>query len=165
MIYSDRGIAILRGAGRVEIFRIVDPKWHPDAAGPRSIEDHPITATGSEQGARFAARLADAVLVGKDYFASLDCLPDPGVAFRAWRGKESVTLAVCFECNHLEVFVRDTRGRLVHRYGDYFYNPLGGPAGLARLAKEVFPDDPSIRKLSDETERFVPVTPFPGGAK
>ena len=165
MIFSDRGIAILRGASRVETFRIVDPELHPEAGGPRTVERFPITDVGPQQGAPFAARLADAVLDGKDYFISLDCWPDPGVAFRAWKGKESVTLAICYECDDLEVSVRDPRGVQVHHGGGSFHDPLGGPVGLVRLAKEAFPDDPSIQELSDETTRFVPVTVGTGAAR
>ncbi len=117
MLFSDRGIAVLRGATRVEASRIVDPEWHPEVRSRfGSIEGYPIIARGKDLGtATVAAKTADSLLDGKLYFISLDCLPDPGVALLFRSDKGSVTLIVCYECNQFDVYVRDGSGSLFQR--------------------------------------------------
>lgn len=95
-------------------------------------------STGKVQGKKFAARLAALLLDEKTYSAEGKfCEPNPGVAFRLWKGKQHVDVTLCFECNMLQV------------------NSVGGdfdhvrPA-LVTLAKEAFPDDAKIQKLQEQ---------------
>jgi hypothetical protein len=147
-VFSDRGIASLGGASRVEAFRIVDTAWHPRPQDPiGEMEGYPITSIGQAQGSDFASGMATYLLDGKLYFYHPDCIDDPGVAFRLWKGKESVTLLVCYQCEYLEVIVRDGSGRPIHRAGTFFRDFSGAPDLMRRLAKEAFPDDREIQAL------------------
>jgi hypothetical protein len=147
-IFSDRGISVLEGASRVEAFRIVDLDWHPRPKDPiGEIEGLPITSIGQEQGSDFASRMATYLLDAKLYFYNPDCIEDPGVAFRLWTGKESVTLLVCYQCENLQVIVRDKWRRRIHRASAFFRDVSGGPGLMRQLAKEAFPNDREIQSL------------------
>ena len=153
-VFSDRGIAIVRSADRVEAYRIRDGQRE----GPLgSIEGYPITAVGKGLDAATARQFVEPLLDGSRYFASLDCFINPGVAYRLQAAEGSVSLVICYECDHIEVIVRDEHGRLTHRGGAFLYDPLGGPKGLVRIAKEAFPDDGMIQKLDDQTRIMISV--------
>jgi hypothetical protein len=148
-VFGDLGRSTLKGATRVETFRIIDTRLHP---APRhqigKLEGLPVVAKGRDQGQEFASKLSDLLLDGRLYFHGVDCWDvDPGVAYRLRDGESSVTVIVCFDCDHLRVVVRDARGRLVHEGGSYFHDPYNRPDVLRELAKGAFPADPAIQKL------------------
>ncbi|WP_165248504.1 hypothetical protein [Paludisphaera soli] len=155
-VVGDRGISILRGATKVEAFRIADTAGldygfgrHADVRSDLgAIEGYTITSKGNDAGADFAGRLADFLLRGEIYFVSFDCLPDPGVTYRVWKGDESLTLVVCYECDSIKVFVRNAWRRLVHQGRSYIYDESHEAKGLRRLAKEAFPGDETIQSMS-----------------
>jgi hypothetical protein len=95
----------------------------------------------------FAERLSAYLLHGERHFMSLDRLPDPGVAFRVWRGGEPLSLIICYECDHLKVDVRDAGGWDVHRAKAYFASPFDGSDVMTALAREAFPEDPEIQAM------------------
>jgi hypothetical protein len=154
-VFSDRGISILRGTTKVETFRIADTEdldyafgRHKDVRSKLGmIDGYTITSNGKVADEGFAERLSGYLLHGEHYFVSFDCLPDPGVAFRAWRGRESVSLIICYECDRLKVFVHDEGGSIVHRGSSYFSNEFGESEVLTELAKEAFPEDEEIQGM------------------
>ncbi len=147
-LLGDRVLAVLDGATRVEVFRLKADRV-PQPPGAPKGEDaagFPIVSTGKARDARFAARVA-AVLRDKgtyEFDRPKGCILRPGVAFRLWKGKQSVDLALCFECDILVVVARDEAGKSVHRASKDF-DP-GRPA-LVKLARDAFPDDPEIQAL------------------
>jgi hypothetical protein len=166
-VFGARGISILRGAAKVETFRIADTAdidygfgRHKDVRSNLGrIEGYTITANGKLMDRAFAERLAACLLRPDRYFFSLDCLPDPGVAFRASRGEESVTLVICYECDHLKVYVRDGWGRIVHTGSSYFVSPFPGPDVMTELAREAFPEDPEIQAMGRKPSESPPQHP------
>lgn len=163
-VVGDRGISVLRDATRVEAFRIADTDdldyafgRHKDVRSDLGkIDGYTITSRGEEIGRGFAERLSGYLLEGKHYFISLDCLPDPGVAFRVWRGRESVSLIICYECDYLKVFVHDERGSNVHRGSSYFKDAFVESEVLVDLAREAFPDDEQIQALRRDGTKGEP---------
>jgi hypothetical protein len=151
-VVGDAGADILRGASRVEAFRVADTedldygfgKHKRVASTLGKVDGYTITSRGVEKGEDFAARLASIVLDGSRYFVSLDCLPDPGVAFRLSGGKGSVVLVIYYECDYLKVYVHDAGGTLLHHGASYFDRP----EDLQALAVEAFPDDAEIQRLA-----------------
>lgn len=147
-LLGDRTLAVLDGVTRAEVFRLKAERvaQPPGSAKVEGAGGFPILSTGKPRDARFAARVA-AVLRDKgtyEFDRPKGCVIRPGVAFRLWKGKESVDLILCFECNILVVDARDEAGKPVHRAIKDF-DP-GRPA-LVKLAREAFPDDPEIRAL------------------
>jgi hypothetical protein len=142
---SDSGISILKGATRVEVFRVAPeeaPKPTKDA-----IEGYPILAAGKEQGQAFAARLTS-ILLGKGVMQNAKkCGLEPGVAYRLWKDDRAIEVLVCFKCNVL----------WPHIVGEQWRDPVWWEwqdfdtvrADLLALTKEAFPDDQEIQKLRD----------------
>ena len=136
------GGSILRGATRVEVFRVgPDETTKP---GVETIGGYPILATAPEQGPEFAARLS-AVLRGDGVTPNRNkCGMRPGVAYRLWRDERAVEVLVCFECDVL----------WPHAVGSQIERPYlewrdFGPvrAEMLELAKQALPDDAAIQKL------------------
>jgi hypothetical protein len=147
-VFGDLGLSTMKDATRVETFRIIDPSRHEspkDLVG--EIERFPIIAKGEIQGKEFAVKMSTYLLDGKLYFFSPDCIEDYGVAYRLWKGSDSVSLIVCYECYNIQVFVRDAEGRLVHEGGSSFRDAFGGPDVMRELAKLAFPSDAAIQAL------------------
>jgi hypothetical protein len=146
-LLGDRTLAILNDATRVEVFRLKPERVaQPDGAKKGEVGGFPILSAGKTQDARFAARIAS-VLRDKgsyEFDRPKGCLIRPGVAFRLWKGKESVEVVLCFECDILVVIARDEDGKEAHRASKDF-DP-GRPA-LMKLAKDAFPDDREIQSL------------------
>jgi hypothetical protein len=135
---------ILSGATRVECFRI-DPRT---SGKGEHIDGYVVTATAEEQGRDFAAKLAAALKDEKSYGDPARCF-FPGVGFRAWKGKESVDVVICYLCSNFYVVARDENGKEVARtpYIGFQCNR----AAFVELAKAAFPEDPAIQQLG-ETE-------------
>jgi len=78
------------------------------------------------------------------------CMLIPTVAFRIWRGKESVTVIICFNCDELVVLEENAPlssfGGIEAHFkvrGDFdWFRPE-----LLALAKETFPTDQQIQAL------------------
>ena len=146
-LLGDRGMAIVRGATRVEVFRIVGNAHRKPTGDPKQeIDGFPIKAVGKERGEAFARSIATVLLDEKSYpdFAK-GCIIEPGVVFRLWKGEESVDLILCFECTILKVITRDAQGHPVQQASRDF-DPAR-PA-LIKLARAAFPNDPEIQALT-----------------
>jgi hypothetical protein len=150
----DSALRILSGATRVECFRI-DPRTadkgdgKPDA---KQIDGYPITSTGKEQGREFAGKLSAALKDEKSYGPPARCF-FPGVGFRAWKGKESVDVVICYMCSNLYVVARDAEGKQIAQTGLSGFKE--NRAAFVQLAKVAFPDDPVIQKLDARDRRGV----------
>lgn len=68
------------------------------------------------------------------------CGPTPGVGFRYRQGGRETHLYLCFECEMLGIGLPESE-----RWEDF--DPAN--AKLARLVKEVFPEDPEIQALKE----------------
>ena len=77
------------------------------------------------------------------------CIWSPGVVFRAWHGKESANLMVCFSCHDLQIGFLDENGNKIGGTGfDFGRSALA----FAQLAQQAFPDDPVIQSLESSKE-------------
>jgi hypothetical protein len=141
---GDKTIAILRGATKVDVFRISPNMAKKDEE--KQIGGYPITATGAEQKKEFAAKLAAVLLEEKTYFGQQARCFNPGVAFRLWKDKESVDVVICFACTDLRLVSRDADGKEIKSTSGAF-----GPdiQPLLKLAKEAFPDDKEIQGIKE----------------
>jgi hypothetical protein len=146
-----RSRAILRGATRVEVYRIDGRNGDervPPKPGERAIGGFRVIARGEDRGPEFAARLADVLLDRATYSSTYNKCYWPGVVFRACKGQECVDVMVCFQCDNFyvgppsKVEVRETAS---------FYDTPAVPR-LVRLAKEAFPDDKDIQALKEDRE-------------
>jgi hypothetical protein len=139
---GEKTVGILQGADRVEVFRI-NPEKEGKEAGKNRIGGYAVTATGKEQDKVFAGKLAGVLLQGRTYSGqSFKCF-DPGVAYRIWKGKESVEVAICFACENL---------RIGDAFGS-FGGAKGNWAAMVKVAKEAFPDDKEIQGLPEKDRR------------
>jgi hypothetical protein len=149
---GDQTIAILKGATKVEVFR-VDGRDFADPAKEKEGQDRRIggyaaTATGPEQGGQFASRASALLLDAGNFELDLakGCKFDPGVALRFWKEKESAEIVFCFRCDELKVVAPDPSEQGVKNpYADF--GP--GRAAFVKLAKEAFPDDKEIQGLKE----------------
>lgn len=147
-------VDILAGARRVQTFRLntnYDPlKTTPNSPQGQAFDGFEVTATGQEQGASFAHRLASALFNDRTYEGlEMKCILVPGVGFRVWRGQTSVDVLVCFHCADLEMRTKDAAGKEVSQTRAHF--GLVQPALLA-LAREAFPADPALRALAPSVD-------------
>jgi hypothetical protein len=138
---GEKTLAILKGADRVEVFRLDNRLIEKVPEGVKKFGRFAITAMGKEQGKEFAGKLAAVLMKDETYFGrALRCF-EPGVGFRIWNGKESVDMTICFGCSNF--------------YVGGAYGEFGGSKGiygqLAKLAKEAFPDDKEIQELPDKS--------------
>lgn len=149
-------VSILAGATRVQAYRL-----NPVIAGrpvrkespPKPMFDgYEVTNANMELGAEAAARLAAVLFDDRTYESEEDkCALMPGVAFRAWRGRESVDVLVCFHCGDLAFLVNDATGKTLKRGRTNF--ALVQPA-LISLARRAFPDDSELRALKPLVSQF-----------
>ncbi len=152
--------AILSGADRVETFRLVDDDEDEDDPGAptplspaRFIDQHQVLRVGPVQSKAFAEIVRSALaktpsLIGEDGLMSEtpSCF-EPGFAFRAWKGKASMEMCVCFHCGGVQIVTHDPRSKL----SQSMITPLGSsrPLWLA-LSKQAFPHDTRLAALPTE---------------
>ena len=143
---GDHTISILRGADRVETFRL-DDTGEGDWLGGKEIRQFPLVGPGKTQGKAFANHLSRLVLDPRTYVGPDDstCLFNPGVAYRAWRGRECVEVIVCFHCGEMLITSKDAGGHPIRTTHTCF---LGMRAEFVALAKESFPGDKEVRALT-----------------
>jgi hypothetical protein len=147
---SEVTLKILSGATKVECFRLDPQTEKGEGKAVQRIDGYPIIATGQEQGAEFAGKLAAALKDAKSYGVPAKCF-FPGVAFRVWKDKQSVEVVICFMCSNFYTITRDADGKEVSR------SELAGFqknwAVFVELAKAAFPNDPAIQKLEGKDKR------------
>jgi hypothetical protein len=152
------GRAVLREGTRVEVFRVAPDDRGVPPGGPRIGRDYPVLSQGTDLGADFAARLADAVIGHPELVKK--CGIQPGVAFRVWRGDECVEVLVCFKCDVLAMHLGSGDWSWT---GDMLRDFSASRSKLLALCKEALPDDPVIRRLPDvrpsDSSEDLPLTP------
>jgi RNA polymerase sigma factor (sigma-70 family) len=158
-------VAILRGATRVEVFRVdakdyLPPgKGDPGKAEPGKAEPgkakrfggYAVTGVGPAQGRPFAAKAARVLLDGGNFELerAKGCLFQPGVGLRFWKGEQAAELLLCFGCSELLVVAPDPKAQGVKiPYADF--GP-GRPA-VVRLVQEALPGDKVIGALKEKEE-------------
>ena len=143
---GEKAATLLDGATKVEVFRVggelgAKPKG-------KTIASYSIIGTGKDQDEKFAAKLAGVILDEKTYEweAAKGCIFNPGVAFRVWKGEESVVVVICFSCDQVRVAPVDKDGKVEK---GVYANVDPGRAALLKLAKAALPDDKEIRQLKE----------------
>jgi hypothetical protein len=143
---SAAAVAVVRTATRVEVFRVAsEPRELP--LGDH-VQHYPVLFTGKEQDRAFAARLS-AILLGDGVTQMRkECGLEPSVAFRLWKGEDSVEVLVSFSCNLLwPHMVGAIAQDQVAEYQDFD----SARAELVALVKEALPDDSEIQSLTVES--------------
>jgi hypothetical protein len=146
---DSRTAGIFFGATKVEVFRIdgrdnvVKPT--PMKPGDPAVGGYAILAHGTDQGSEFAAKLGGVLADEKTYTdVSAKCFW-PGVAFRVWKGAESVDVIICFKCQNF--YLGPPTEQNVTENASF--HGSSNASRLVRLAKEAFPDDKEIQALID----------------
>jgi hypothetical protein len=142
---GDQLVKLLQAPTKVETYRI-EPAG-PVKANEAQIGGYRIKSTGKEQKEEFAKKLAVVLLDEKTLFGESKRCFLPGVAFRMWKGEESVDVIICFNCSNLRMIARDAKGKVIKEAIGAF-----GPqsAALVKLAREAFPDDKDLEKLEEK---------------
>jgi hypothetical protein len=145
-LLGEKSVGLFTGATKVEVFRIDGGK-----AGEKekTIGGYRILAAGKEQDAKFAAKLATVVLDEEsyDWRGGKGCIFQPGVAFRVWKGDESVVVVICFSCDQVRFIPMDKDGKPGK---PAFVDSDPSRAELVKLAKTGLPDDKEIQKLKEQ---------------
>ena len=131
-----RNMMIISGATRVEAFRVPQPGH---SSPPASAPIYGKSASGVKLDSQTSARVTSAVLNVHNQRPYLvgwpECIPTPGVAFRIWKGIQSVDILPCFSC-----------GLLVVKDGPM--QPFDGQrSGLLQVSKDIFPQFPELEKM------------------
>lgn len=144
-LLGERAVGLLDGATKVEVFRVDSDK---PGETDKAVAGYRVTATGKDQDAKFAARVAGVALNEKTYEwdAAKGCIFRPGVAFRVWKGEESVVFVICFSCDQMAIVTLDKGGKALTK-AHAEVDP--GRAALVKLAKAALPDDKEIQKLKE----------------
>jgi hypothetical protein len=144
-LFGEKALTVLDGATKVEVFRVDSDK---PGEKDKTVAGYRITAPGKDQDEKFAAKIAAAVLDEKNYEweAAKGCIFRPGVAFRVWKGEESVAFVICFSCDQMDIA---TLGKDGTKVKSGFAETDPGRAALVKLAKAAFPDDKEIQKLKE----------------
>jgi hypothetical protein len=144
-----RARAILAEPTKVEVFRIDGRNDPPDPTpiGPDTptVDGYAVTARGKDQGPGFARRLADVLLDKRTYRGDAAGCFWPGVAFRVYKGDESLDVVICFNCYNFYLGPPSDRRVFETAHFDRF-----AALQLVRLAKAAFPDDVDIQGLKEE---------------
>lgn len=147
-----RTAGILTGATKVEVFRIDgrgpnDPSGTtPIKPGDPTVGGYAIMARGKDQGREFAAKLWDILNDNKTYTDKFAKCFNPGVAFRVWKGEESVDVIICFRCNNF--YLGPPTDIRVMETASFHDSP--NRRRFVQLAKEAFPNDKELQNLKDE---------------
>lgn len=145
-----RTAAILTGATKVEVFRIDGGEESPGPKatkpGDVAVDGYPVLARGKDQNKKFAAKLADILSDEKTYTDQFSKCFWPGVAFRVWKGDDSVDVVICFKCQNF--YLGPTTDEEVMETASFSGSP--NASRLVRLAKEALPDDKEIQALENK---------------
>jgi hypothetical protein len=154
---GEKTIAILNGATRVEAFRLNGLAKVPGTDALLAFDGQywKISAAAKEKDSKFAARLREFLYdEGTRTLSGASGFPENAVAFRAWKGKESVTVLVDFKRFSFTVITRDAKGKQVKAASGGFLFSAKGKfddgtlwSRIKGLAVEAFPDDKALRAL------------------
>lgn len=147
---SARAVGILKGAKRVECFRVFPEK--PNEPMGNECGAYPVTSTAKAQEEKFAARLVDILFDDKtyDFEKAKKCEFSPGVGYRLWNDKEWVDVTLCFSCDELEISHKPPGAKELSTAHEDFD---AARAALVKLAKEAFPEDKEIQGLTEKREK------------
>ncbi len=146
--------AIFAHADRVEALRLMD--FHENWKRPQADYDnldkfgqayhYTLLRPARPVNLSFGPRLRDALrLTPDESHAFYQCF-EPGVGFRAWRGKTHTDVFVCFYCEGVEIVTTDERKKQL----GYFHPDMGAARkSLLALSREAFPDDKLLQELPD----------------
>jgi hypothetical protein len=144
-----RTAGILAGATKVEVFRIDGRNDPPDPTpikpGDPTVDGYAILARGKDQNREFASKLTDILTDDKTYTDIHAACFWPGVAFRLWKGEQSVDVIICFHCDNF--YLGPPTDKRVMENASFGGSP--NRVRLVRLAKEAFPDDEEVQELKD----------------
>jgi len=140
--WSDSGISTLKGATRVEVFRVGSEKLQKPTSN--TIGGYPILSAGKEKDQAFAGRLTNLLLGDGVTRNAKKCGLEPGVAYRLWNGDQAVEVLVCFKCDVLWPHLVGEQGKLPHQEWQDFDSAR---ADLLELTREAFPEDLEIQNL------------------
>ncbi|MGI4791740.1 MAG: hypothetical protein ACRYFS_23205 [Janthinobacterium lividum] len=143
------GASILKGAERVEAFRLDDGgdgDHVKEGTSGDEIADYPIKSQSKTLGPHFAAKLAQTVMDPRTFLGPSDtsCEINPGVAFRAWQGQKCVEVIICFHCQQMLITTKDAQGHETH---SAYTQMTAMCAEFLALAREAFPGDKEIQSL------------------
>lgn len=147
---DNRSASILAGATKVEVFRIDgrgpnDPtRAPPIKPGDPTVDGYAILARGKDQSQEFATKLTEILTDPKTYTDNFVNCYWPGVAFRVWKGEDSVDILICFKCGNF--YIGPPTHERVMENASFRESPNTGR--LVRLAKEAFPDDEEVQALT-----------------
>jgi len=148
----EAALKILSAATRVECFRIGPQSADKSDGQPvaKRIDIYPISSTAKEQGRDFSDKLTAVLKDEKSYGPPARCF-SPGVGLRAWNGKESVDVIICYKCRDFLAIARNAEGKEIARSQSAGFAKLpgfpGNWAAFVQLARTAFPDDADIQKL------------------
>jgi hypothetical protein len=147
---DSRTAGILAGATKVEVFRIDGRNDPPDPTpikpGDPTVGGYAILTRGNNQGQEFAAKLRDILTDDKTYTNKYAGCFWPGVAFRIWKGEDSVDVIICFKCRNF--YLGPPSEKRVIGNASFFGSPNTGR--LVQFAKEAFPNDEEVQALKEE---------------
>ena len=145
-LLGEKALELLKGGTKVEVFRVDSDK--PEA-GDKAVAGYRITAVGKDRDKEFAKAVWEVAKSDGtyDFTSAKGCIFRPGVAFRVWKGEESVVLVICFACDQMAIVTLDKDGKAVARA--HAETDPGRPA-LLKLAKTALPDDKEIQKLKEK---------------
>lgn len=133
----------MRLASKFSGSRVEGDKRHVEN-GELTIGNYPVISKGQELGPDFSNRLV-ALLFDNSTptHKSASCFM-PGVAFRVWKGEESVDVLLCLDCFKVSWGPPSNPEQTKIS----FWGSIRQPDFL-RLAKEALPNDPEIQKLQE----------------
>jgi hypothetical protein len=143
-------VRLLQAADHVQVFRLTGEALEkPSNTNDQNIDEWVLKKTGRTQGPQFSRELANSILNETNSFAGSGavingCLWSPGIAFRAWHGKEAATIVVCFECNSLLIEYRDADGK---GHGRIAMDLGMNREAFVHLARQAFPSDEAFKHL------------------
>lgn len=139
---------ILSEADRVETFRIDGAHKMAKRLIKERLAGFPIISSGPVESKEFAqsffAVMSDEHTYDDD--APKMCF-DPGVAFRAVKGEDSVLVLVCLHCSRVQVLrVQGEQGAPIHDV------TAAGKRAFLKLALRAFPEDAELKKEEEHAK-------------
>jgi hypothetical protein len=129
-LFSLNGLAALREMKKCETYIL------KGTFEERDTGDCGVVRRGPDLSTEDASCLRDALLDGRIYFMSMDCIPTPQIAFKFRSKKGVVSICLDYKCNYIDVIIYSKYGWVTHRESTYYLDPLGKPDVLARIAKK-----------------------------
>lgn len=139
---NSQGLSALNHAERIDVYRVEAPA-NRNTPG-NALEDFPIIRGPVVISQADADLLLATLQNQKSYLWEVRkaCIFSPGVRFDFIRGRDQLSVLLCFECDTL---VNYLNGKMVGGG-----NTDNARPALVRIARSLFPDDPKIRSLAEK---------------